>query len=112
MMDSANAKKLLEEIFENLPAHRRKVIDEETTYDDLSERVRHSKIVIKSKSGSEERDVWPIRNRILDMHRMGQAGWPDKLDFQLEVNPKKKPIVTEMGKFIKVNEARFAQLLR
>ena len=31
MVDSADAKKLLGEIFENLPTHRRRVIDEETT---------------------------------------------------------------------------------
>ena len=70
------------------------MIDEETTYDELSERVRHLKILIKS--GLEEKDVWPIRSRILDMHRMGKTGWPEKLKVQVEVNPKKEPYVAEV----------------
>ena len=52
--------------------------------------------MIKIKPGSEEKDVWPIRNRILDMHSMGKAGWPEQIKVQVEVNPKKKPYVTEM----------------
>ena len=60
MMGSADAKKLLGEIFGSLPAHRRKVIDEEVTYSDLSETVHHLKIMIKIKPGwSEEQDFWP-----------------------------------------------------
>ena len=55
MMDSADAKQLLDDIFDGLPAHRRKVIDEEITYSDLSERVRHLKIMIRIKPGSEEK---------------------------------------------------------
>ena len=58
----------------------------------------HLKMVIKIKYGTEEKDVWPIRSRILDMHRMGKTGCPEKLRVQVEVNPKKKPYVTEMGK--------------
>ena len=55
------------------------MVDEEITYYDWSERVQDFKIVVKIKPGSEENDVWPIRNRILDMHRMGKAGWPFRL---------------------------------
>ena len=84
VMDSADATKLLREIFENLPIHRRKVIDEETMYDELSERVRHLKIVMKTKSGSEEQDLWQIRNTILDMHRMGKVGWVENLRVQVK----------------------------
>ena len=57
MMDSADAKRLLDDIIESLPTHRRKVIDEEITYSDLNERVHHLKIMIKIKPGIEERDV-------------------------------------------------------
>ena len=64
-------------------------------------RVHHWKIVIKIKPGSAENDVWPIRNRILDMHRVGKTGWPEKLKVQVEVNPKQKPNVTEMGKLLR-----------
>ena len=51
--------------------------------------------------GSEERDVWPIRDRILQMHRLGQTARPEKLKVQLEVNPPKKPYVTEMVKLLR-----------
>ena len=34
MMDSADAKRLLDDIIESLPTHRRAVIDEEITYSD------------------------------------------------------------------------------
>ena len=95
MMDSADAKKLLCETFGSLPAHRRKVIDEEITYSDLSETVHHLKIMERGK------EFRPIRNRILDMHRMGKAAWPEKLNVQVEVNPKKKPYVTEMGNLLR-----------
>ena len=54
MMDSVDAKKLLGEIFDGLPAHRRKEI-EEITYLDLGERVHHLKIMIKIKPVSEEK---------------------------------------------------------
>ena len=57
--------------------------------------------MIKIKPGSEERDVWPIRKRILDMHRVGKTGWPEKLKVQVEVNPRKEPYVTEMGKLLR-----------
>ena len=50
------------------------------------------KIMIKIKEGCEERDVRPIRNIILDLHRAGQMGWPEKLKVQMEMNPKKKAI--------------------
>ena len=60
------------------------MIDEETTYDELSERVRHLNIVIKTKSGSGEQDVWQIRNSILDMHRMGKVGWVENLRVQVK----------------------------
>ena len=54
---------------------------------------------IRINEGSEERDVWPIRNIILHLHRVGQTGWPEKLNVQVEMNPKKKPYVTEMGNY-------------
>ena len=66
-------------------------------YSDLSERVRRLKILIKIKAVCDERDVWPIRNRILDMHRTGMVGWPVKLKVQVEVNPRKKPCVADLG---------------
>ena len=43
------------------------MIDEEITYSDLSERVHHLKMVIRTKAGSDEKDVWPIRKRILNI---------------------------------------------
>ena len=67
MMDSPNARKLLNDIIESLPTRGRAVINEEITCSDLSEGVHHLKIVIRIKAECEERDVWPIRNRILDM---------------------------------------------
>ena len=73
MMGSADARKRLKDIFESLPSHGRAVIDEEITYSDLSERIHHLKIVIRIKAGCENREVWPIKNRILKMHRMGQT---------------------------------------
>ena len=101
MTDSADAKQLLDDIFHSLPAHRRKVIDYEITYSDLRDRVSHLKIMIRIKLGREEKDVWPIRNRILDKHRVGKTGWPEKLKVQVEVNPRKKPYVTEMGELLR-----------
>ena len=77
------------------------MIDEEVTHSDLSERVHYLKIPIKIKPGCDERDVWPLRNRILDMHRTGMTGWPENLKVQVEVNPRKKPYVTEMGKLLR-----------
>ena len=59
---------------ESLPKRRRAVINEEITYSDLSERVHHMKIMIKIKDGCEERDVWPIRNGVLDLHRTKWVG--------------------------------------
>ena len=58
-------------------------------------------MVIRIKEGTEERYVWPIRNRILDVHRVGQTGWPEKFKVQVEVNPRKKPHVMEMGKLLR-----------
>ena len=101
MMDSVAARKLVEGIIMSLPTHRRAVIDEEVTYSDLSERVHQLKILIRIKPGCDERGVWPIRNRILEMHRTGMLGWPEKLKVQFEMNPRKKPKVTEMGKLLR-----------
>ena len=63
------------------------MIDEQITLSDLSERIHQMKIVIRIKEGSEERDVWPTRKRILEKHRGRQTGWPEKLKVQVEVNP-------------------------
>ena len=57
--------------------------------------------MIKIKLGSEERDVWAIRNRIFYMHRVGKTGWPEKLKVQVEVNSRKKPCVTEIGNLLR-----------
>ena len=70
----------------DLPSHRRSVIDQDITLSDLSERIHHLQIVIRIKAGSEERDVWSIRKRKLDMHRVGQSRSPEKLKVQVEVN--------------------------
>ena len=59
MMDSANARKLVNDIFESLPTHRRAVSDEEIACSDLSERVHHLKIMLRIKAGSEERIFGP-----------------------------------------------------
>ena len=72
------------------------MIDAEITYSDSSERVHHLKIMIKIEPGDEQRNVWTIRNRILDMRRVEKTRWPDKLKVQVEVNLWKKPFVTEM----------------
>ena len=50
MMDSADARKLLDDIIVSLPTHRRADIDEEITYSDLSERVHHLKIMTRIKA--------------------------------------------------------------
>ena len=101
MMGSADARKILKDIFESLPTHKRSVIDEQITYSDLSERIHHLRIVIRIKEGSEGRDVWPIRNRSLDVHRVGQSGWREKLKVQVVVNPRKKSYVMDMGKLLR-----------
>ena len=80
MMDSVTARKLEDGIITSLPTHGRAVIDQEVTYSDLSERVHHLTIMIKIALGCDERDVWPLRNRILDMHRTGMTGWPEKME--------------------------------
>ena len=98
LMDSADAKKLLDDTIESLRAHRRVVIDEDITYSDLNERVRHMEIMLRIKAGSDERDVWPIRKKILDMHRVERTEWPEKLKAQVGVNPRTKPYVAETGK--------------
>ena len=74
MMDGADARRVIDNIISSLLAHRRGVIDEEITYSDLSERVHHLKIMIRTKAGSDERDVWLVRNRILDIHGTGYGG--------------------------------------
>ena len=114
MMGSADARRLLDSIIESLLAHRRAVIDEEKiTYSDMNERVHHLKVVIRIKAGIDEGDVWPIGNKILDMHRVEKTGWPGKLKVQVEVNPRKKHNVTEMGQLLRwvmkmsVTEYRF-----
>ena len=55
MMDSMAAEKLVGSIITSLPTQRRAVIDEEVTCSDLSERVHHLKILIRIKSGLDER---------------------------------------------------------
>ena len=57
-MDSAAAKRMLHDILDGLPAHRNALIDEKAALSALSERFHHAKT-----------DVWPLRSRILDMHR-------------------------------------------
>ena len=99
---TADARKLLDKIIESLPAHRRADIDEEITYSGLSDRLHHLKIVIRIEAGCEDRDVWPTRNRILDMHRLGHTEWPEKLKVQVDMNARKKPYVTEMGEVLKL----------
>ena len=37
---------------------------------------------------------------MLDLHRAGQMGWPEKLKVQVEMSPERKPYVTEMGKLL------------
>ena len=59
---------------------------------DLSERVHHLKILIRIKPGCDERDVWPLRERLAGL---------EKLKVQADVNPRKKPYVTEMGKLLR-----------
>ena len=70
--------------------HRRAVRDEEVTYSDLSDRVRHLKILIKIKPGCDERDVWVVGKRILEMHRIGMLGCLETLKVQVEMNPRKE----------------------
>ena len=57
--------------------------------------------MIRIKPECDERDVWPIRNRTLDMHRNGMMEWPEILKVQVEMNPSKKSYVTEMGKLLR-----------
>ena len=55
---------------------------------DLSERVHQLKTKIRIKARNGERDVWPVRNRILDMERVGKMGWFEKLEVQVEESKK------------------------
>ena len=59
-------------------------------------------------------DVRPLRNRILDMHRTGMTGWPEKLKVQVEVNPRRKPHVIEMGRLLmwlkKINVTEYVKV--
>ena len=57
--------------------------------------------MIRIKPGCDERNVWPIRNRTLDMHRAGMTGLPEILKVQVEMNPSKKSYVTELGKLLR-----------
>ena len=61
MMDSMAARKMVEGTIPNLPTHRRAVIDEEVTYSDLSERVHHLKILIKSSQNVMDGMFGPFR---------------------------------------------------
>ena len=46
--------------------------------------------------------VWLHGKRILDMHRTGMLGWPEKLKVQVALmNPRKKPYVTEVGELLR-----------
>ena len=96
-MDSMGARKMVEGIITSLLTHRSAVRDEEVTYSDLSEKVHHLKILIKIKPGCDERGVWLIGNRILT----GMLEWPEKLKVQVDMNPRKKPYVTGMGKLLR-----------
>ena len=100
MMGRADARKLVDGIITSLPAHRRALIDEEVHYSDLSEMVHHLKIMLRIKSGCDERDVRPIRKN-LDMHRTRMFGWTENLKVQVEVNQRKKPYATEMVKLLR-----------
>ena len=87
-MNSVAAKRTFTEILDNIPTHRRRVIEEETTLSDMSERVHHMKIVVKFQPSTEEAEVWPIRNRILDMHRNQILGSPEDLKHKLNNIPR------------------------
>ena len=90
--DSADAKKLLDDLIESLFAHESVVIEEEIMYSDMRESVHLLKILNRIKTKSDERDVWSISNTFMDMHRMSKTwmGWPENLNVQVEVNPKKE----------------------
>ena len=77
---------------DSLPSHRRALTDEEPTFSDLWERVRHMKIMIRIGLGSAESDVWPLRNRILDMHRSMILAWPDELKVKVENSSQEAPV--------------------
>ena len=68
-MNSVVARRVFTEILDKLPTHRKRVIGEETTLSDMIERLHHMKIVTEHQPGVEDSEVWPTRNRILDMHR-------------------------------------------
>ena len=53
------------------------------------------------KPGCDERDVWPLRHRTLDLHSIGMAGSQEKPKVQVEVNPRKKPYVTEVEQLLR-----------
>ena len=92
MTDIATARKIVDGIINSLPTHRRAVIDEELTYSDLSERVRHLKIIMKVRPGCSESEAWPLRNRTLEIHRAGVTGWPEKLKVQVTVKCRVKKL--------------------
>ena len=37
----------------------------------------------------------------VEMHRTRMTGWPENLKVQVEMNPRKRPHVTEMGKLLR-----------
>ena len=67
MIESATARKNVDGIIGSRPTQRRAVIGKDVTSSDLSERVHHLKIVIKIIPGCDERDVWPLTKRMLEM---------------------------------------------
>ena len=96
LMDSVSARRMLNEISDNVPSHQVVLIDEETTFFDPDEPVRHLNTMIRTGLGSAEFDVWPFPNRILDMQRSKMLAWPDAMQVEIKIHLRKRPCVDAM----------------
>ena len=92
-MDRASACGMLNEILDNVPSHQVVLIDEETTFSDPDEPVRHMNTMIRTGPGSAASDVGPFPNRILDMHRSKMLAWPDEMKVDIKIHPRRRPYV-------------------
>ena len=92
---------MVETILDNPPAHSKRVIDEEATGTEFNERVHHMKIVARLKPDVNKAVAWPMRSKILDLHRDNMLGWPEELIVKMKQHPKKRLYTAELGKLLR-----------
>ena len=71
-------------------------------FSDPDEPVRHMNTMIRIRPGSAEFDVWPFPNRILDMQRSKMLAWPDEMQVEIKIHPRKRPCVDAMEEILMV----------